>query len=798
MCIDEHNSGPIVTAHALQTLEFDAVCRLLGHCMSSDLGRAVLPSVLPLADLPRILHRQRETSEAKRLLLDESPPSLQQLIDPRPLLEQVAQQAKVLEPRDLLDVQFLLLTARQSKRFFGRLAERFPLLAALTQPMEIPDHLERAIDQVIDPRGDIKDSASPQLQAIRHDLRRTRERVRRVLEGHLTHHKEVVQEALITLRNNRYVIPLRTDYHRVLSGVVHDHSASGATVFVEPLDVLEHNNRLVELAAAEDVEMHRILRQMTTAVWDVHPQVSQIADTLSELDFIYARARLSQMLRAHEPHFSDDGSLHLILARHPLLVMQDKEGGRGVVPATIMIAPATQTLVITGPNTGGKTVLLKTLGLLTLMAQAGLHIPADEGSRLCLFHRVCVDIGDEQSIAQNLSTFSGHIQHIVRFLRQADDRSLVLMDELGAGTDPAEGAALGIAILEYLYRRGAKTFVTTHHNAIKLHAHTHEAMDTAVMEFDTETLQPTFHVRIGHFGGSNAFAISRRLGMPAEVLAEAHTHLNADEHRLADVAERLQEELRQAEHLRHELEHDRHATSQTHQQYEARLAMVEQEQQRQLARTAETIDRVLTEARHRLDDAIQQVRQQGVTPVVAPAREVLRQVEADLAAITAPMTPVATAVRSLRVGEEVWLPKWRVRGVVSKGPGPGELVEVQAGQLTLKVPVVQVEPAGTAASFEKTKPSLIRASRQDSRQEISAQLDLIGWRIADALPSLDKYLDVAVASGLQRIRIIHGKGSGRLRAAVHEFLTSHPHVRAYMPCTPEEGGWGATSVELDS
>jgi DNA mismatch repair protein MutS2 len=788
----------IVTDHALQTLEFDQVRCLLERCMSSDLGRALLPAVVPLADLPRILHRQRETSEAKRLLLEETPPSLQQLIDPRPLLDQVAQQGRVLEPRELLGVQFLLLTARQTKRFFGRLAERFPVLTALTSPMEIPDDLERLIDQVVDPRGDIKDSASPQLQEIRHDLRRTRERVRRVLDGHLTHHKEVVQEALITLRNNRYVIPLRTDYQRVLRGIVHDHSASGATVFVEPLDVVDLNNRLVELASAEAIEVHRLLRQVTTAIWEIQPRIRQLADTLGALDCIYARARLSQMLGAHEPRFSEDGSLELIRARHPLLVANAREDGRKVVPASIAVGPAIQTLVITGPNTGGKTVLLKTLGLLTLMAQAGLHIPADEGSTVALFHRVFVDIGDEQSIAQSLSTFSGHMQHIVRFLRQADRRSLVLIDELGAGTDPAEGAALGIAILEHLSRCGAKTFVTTHHNAVKLHAHMHAGMDTAVMEFDAETLQPTFHVRMGHFGGSNAFAISQRLGMPAEVLAEAHAHLNADDHRLVDVAEQLQGELRRVEHLRHDLERDRQEAVQARQGYEALVSAFEEERQRLRAQTADEVDRLLAEARRRLDEAIQQVRQQGVTPRAAAAREVLRQAEAELAAVSAPMTPVDTASKSGRAGEEVWLPKWRVRGVVLKWPTAGDLVEVQAGHMTLKVPAAQLEPVRQTTPCEKTRPISRRPSRLTGRQDVGSELNLIGWRVADALPHLDKYLDGAVAAGLPRVRIIHGKGSGRLRAAVHELLTSHPHVKAYMPCAPEEGGWGATLVEMYS
>jgi DNA mismatch repair protein MutS2 len=786
----------VASEHALHVLEFGAIRRLLGRWMSSDLGRSLLPTVVPLADLSLIRLKQRQTSEAKSLLIADTPPSLQQLVDPRPLLDQVAQQGKILEPQELLDLQFLLATARQTKRFFGRLVEQYPLLAALIEPMLFPESIERRIGQVVDPRGDIKDSASPRLQEVRTELRHTRERVRRRLDGHLTQQRDVVQEPLITLRNNRYVIPLKLDYQRLLRGIVHDHSSSGATVFVEPLDVLDLNNHLVELTTAETVEVHRILRQLTTEVWEVQMPIRQIAEILGEVDYIIARGRLSQMLDCHEPEFRDDGRITLLHARHPLLV-EAAQGTSGViVPANLTIDPATSTLVITGPNTGGKTVLLKTIGLLTLMAQAGMHILAKEGSGLALFRQVLVDIGDEQSIAQNLSTFSGHLQHIVSFLHHADQQSLVLLDELGAGTDPAEGAALGIAVLEHLYRRGAQTVVTTHHQAIKLHAHAHPAMDTAVMEFDTETLLPTFHVRVGHFGGSNAFAIGQRLGMSPEVLATAQMHIDADQRRLTEVAERLQAELRALEQLRREVERDRHLAAQARGDYEIKVAEIDAERRLQLAHAADEARQWLAEARRRLDEAIHQVRRQGLTPELEPARALVRQVEAELEQMIAQTTPPEPEVRPVPVGAVVWLPKWRVRGVVLKWPEAGDLVEVQAGHMTLKVPASQLEPHSThelPLPAPLSPPSYIR---RHSGSEISPELNIIGWRVPDALSHLDKYVDEAVAAGLRRVRIIHGKGSGRLRAAVHELLTSHPQVKAYMPCNPQEGGWGATLVEM--
>jgi DNA mismatch repair protein MutS2 len=793
-----YNSEQVASDHALHVLEFNGVRRLLGRCMSSELGRSLLPTIVPLADQQLIHRKQRQTSEAKALLLEDSPPSLQQLIDPRPLLHQVAQQGKILEPQELLDCQSLLATARHTKRFFSHVAERYPLLAAITEPVTFPEHLEQRIGQVVDSRGDIKDGASPKLQEIRAELRQTRERVRRRLDWHLNQHKEVVQEPLITLRNNRYVIPLKLDYQRLLRGIVHDHSASGATVFVEPLDVLDLNNRLVELTTAEDAEVHRILRQLTTEIWEEQAAIRQIAEALGEVDYVLARARLSQMLHCHEAEFSEDGRIHLLQARHPLLLEAAQGMVDTVVPATLSVDAETLTLVITGPNTGGKTVLLKTIGLLTLMAQAGMHIPSAEGSRLKLFRRVLVDIGDEQSIAQSLSTFSGHMQHIVSFLHEADEHTLILLDELGAGTDPAEGAALGIAVLEHLSSRGAKTFVTTHQQAVKLHAHTHPAMETAVMEFDAETLQPTFHVRVGHFGGSNAFAISRRLGMPPEVLAVAQSHLDVDQQRLMEVADRLQGELRTTERLQREVERDRHAAGQARAHYEAMLAGSDEERRRRLAQAAEEARQLLAETQRRLDEAIHQVRRQGITPVLEPSRALVRQAEEALDQVTAQSALPERDRQPLSAGEPVWLPKWRVRGVVLKWPESGDLVEVQAGQMTLKVPLSQVEPLRQHEPLQTARPSPLPTARVQASRETAPELNLIGWRVTDALPHLDKYLGEAVAAGLQRVRIIHGKGSGRLRAAVHELLTSHPQVKTYMPCSPNEGGWGATLVELNA
>lgn len=799
-----YNGSQVATDHVLRVLEFDAIRLLLGRCMSSELGRSLLPTVTPLSEPSLIRQKQRETSEAKSLQLEGSPPSLRQLVDPRPMLDQVGQQGRVLDPHALLDLQFLLATAKQTRRALARVADRYPLLANLVQPMEIPEPLERVIGQVVDPRGELRDDASPFLQEVRTQTRGTRDRVKRILERHLAQHKEVVQEPLITLRNNRYVIPLTPDYRRLIPGIVHDHSASKATVFVEPLDALEMNNRLVELANAEETEVHRILRQLTTEVWEAREQLRQISETLAELDYILARARLSQMLRCHEPELTEGGRIELIQARHPLLGVasqgSSERSGEAVpvVPCTLTIGVDDHTLVITGPNTGGKTVLLKTVGLLTLMAQAGFHIPAEEGSQITIFRRVLADIGDEQSIEQSLSTFSGHMRHIISFLGEVDDRSLVLLDELGAGTDPAEGAALGIAVLEHLHSRHAKTFVTTHHNPVKTHAYLHSQMATAAMEFDTETLQPTFRVIVGRFGGSNALAISQRLGMPSDVLMTARSHMEVDEYRLREVADRLQEELRALENLRREAEKDRMESARLRAEYETGLAAIDEERRRHLARVAEEGRRLLARSRGLLDEAIQEVRRQGDEASAGQARKLLRQVEGELDAVAANSRLSEPEARPLRVGEAVWLPMWHVRGVVLRWPETGDVIEVQAGQMTLKVPMSQLEPLRERESARTMWGVPPQTSRTHAARDIAPELNLIGWRVVDALPQVDKYLDRASAAGLPRVRIIHGKGSGRLREAIHQLLTSHPQVKALTSCSPAEGGWGATAVEIDA
>lgn len=794
------NHDHVATDHTLRALEFDAVREMLAHCMSSTLGRSLLPTVLPLSDLSSIRQKQQETTEARAFLREEGSISLQQLADPRPLLDQIALHGKLLEPHDLLDLQALFSVGKQTRRAIARVADRFPLLTSLLEPMDFPDSVEGEIAHAVDLRGGVKDQASPSLYEIRGELRGTRERVKHILERQLTQHKEVVQEPLITLRNNRYVIPLKPDYRRALSGIVHDHSTSKATVFVEPLDVLELNNRLVELKTAEEIEIHHILRRLTTAVWEAREAIRQIADTLAELDYILARARLSERLQCQEPVFREDGRIELVQARHPLLVAaaQRSPHDQPIVPCTLAMEPETRTLVITGPNTGGKTVLLKTIGLLTLMGQTGLHIPAAEGSQLTCFERVMVDIGDEQSIEQSLSTFSGHMRHIVAFLREVDDRALVLLDELGAGTDPAEGAALGCAVLEHLYRRGAKTLATTHQNQLKVYAYLHPGMETAAMEFDPETLQPTFRLSLGRFGGSNALAISQWLGMPAEVLATARSQMDPGEHRLAEVTDRLQEEIQTLERLRRETEGERQAAAHSRAEYEGKLAAIDHERRRQLAQTAEAGRQLLAEGRQRLDEAIRQVRAQGTTPDAAPAREELERLAETLEAVAAEAQPPDMGRKPLHAGDPVWLPMWGIRGVVLSWPEGGDLVEVQAGRMTLKVPPSQLAPVRGADPARGSRHTPAGEIRLNSSHDMSTELNLIGQRVEEAIPALDKYLDTAVVAGLPRVRIIHGKGSGRLRAAVHERLTSYPRVKAFVPCTPNEGGWGATLVELDA
>jgi len=797
----------------LRTLEYhkilDTLASYAAFPPSADLARRLRPA----AGVREARQRLALTEEA-RTLLAASDLTIGGARDIRLPVEKALRGA-VLEPHELLDIKATLASARTLARTLERLDAHYPLLADLAAQLPPPLGLIDAVTRAISERGEVLDSASPELGRIRRSLQTTRGHLMSRLQRLISDPKiaPYLQDALITMRGGRYVIPLQADFKGRIKAIVHDQSASGATLFVEPLSVVELNNQYRELQLAERDEVRRVLAELSRRVGDAAPELQQTVRVIARLDLAFAAAQYAEDLRAAPPVLrpirprkgrAHPGSrIRLRQARHPLL---DPET---VVPIDVELDPQTYALVITGPNTGGKTVALKTVGLLALMAQSGLHIPAAPGSEISVFRSVFADIGDEQSIEQSLSTFSGHITNINRILRRAGRRSLVILDELGAGTDPQEGAALARAILDYLLARGVTTLVTTHHPELKAYAYNTPGVVNASVEFDIETLRPAYRLTIGLPGRSNALAIAERLGLPQEIIAAARAELHPDELRadgLLDEIHRQREAARQAlaeaEEARREAEALRNAL-------ESRLERIEEERR-------EVLEAARREAEARLEalqtelDTVRRALKRARQPleVIEQAREALETAQEELPPPVErrrpPHTPASrkAAPAVLRPGVRVRVPQLDAQGVVLSLDE--EQAEVQVGMLRVRVRRADLQAAVEEAASDEPEPSaegLLPAAEISSPESglppsPGVELDLRGQRVDEALEELERYLDAAYLANLPWVRIIHGRGTGRVRAAVRDALRRHPHVASWEPGGAGEGGDGVTVAKL--
>jgi DNA mismatch repair protein MutS2 len=799
----------------LQVLEYPKILeRLAGYAAfsaSAELARALTPA----DNLGEALARQTMTSEARKLLDTNADVGVGGAVDIRPLAG-LASHAGVLAPTDLLAVKTTLIAARTIARTFERLVVIFPVLSGLVAGMPVPFGLIDAISHAITERGEVADSASPQLAAIRSELRVSHERLLGKLQRLIGDPKSapMLQEAIITQRDGRYVVPLRAEFKGRIRAIVHDQSSSGATLFVEPLAVVELNNRWKELQLAERDEERRILADLSLQVGRAAGDIALVVETLAALDLALMCAKYAIDLRAVEPLLlpirptgagrHPGSTLRLIQARHPLL-----DPAR-VVPTDVLLDPETYAVVITGPNTGGKTVSLKTVGLLVLMAQTGLHIPAGSGSELSVFERVYADIGDEQSIEQSLSTFSGHITNIVHILREADRTSLVVLDELGAGTDPQEGASLAQAILTYLLERQVTIFVATHYPELKTFAHATPGAVNASVEFDMHSLRPTYHLTIGLPGRSNALAIAERLGLPEEIISAARAQIHPDDLRSEDLLDEI--------HRQRDLARQERAAAEAAQREAARA-------RDELARRLEKIDDerriILERARREAEDETADLQREidDVRRALGRARqplEAIREVEGRAEEIeSAVQKPVERQVSPpsrgpLRLGEKVRLRSLKMEGVVSSLSEND--AEVQLGALRVRARLADIQRKGEVEEAEPEPAAQPRAAARSRslpertvlvgstpfRESPGMELDLRGQRVEDALPALDRHLEAAFMAGLPFIRIIHGKGTGRLRQVVRQALRESPHVSTFEPGQENEGGDGVTVAHLSS
>ena len=799
---------------SLHTLEYFKILeRLAGYAAfsaSADLARDLRPTT----DLTEAHERLGRTSEARYLLSMDADISVGGASDIRPLVD-LARRSGVLTPSELLMVSNTLLAARSAARTLSHQADTCPHLAYLATPLVSPPGIVESISSAISERGEVMDSASDKLRSIRSELRVSHDRLMTKLQRMLTDSKTapMLQEGIITTRNGRYVIPLRAEYKGQLRAIIHDQSSSGATLFVEPLAVVDLNNRYHEMQLAERDEERRILAELSSQVGLHHEALFALVVALAEIDLTLACARYSEDLHASEPLLSPyrehplagtPGSIiRLRRARHPLL------DPATVVPIDVELDEQTFAVVITGPNTGGKTVTLKTVGLMVLMAQSGLHIPAQSGSELSLFDDVFADIGDEQSIEQSLSTFSGHITNIVRVLAQANDHTLVLFDELGAGTDPQEGSALARAILTHLLERRIPCLVATHYAELKAFAHSTAGVINASMEFNLDTLRPTYHLIVGLPGRSNALAIAERLGLPAEIIASGRSMLTSADLRTEDLLDEIHRQRDLSRVARAATESEQAEAERLRTELERRLEAIEDERQRILQQAHQQAEAEVAALQAELDEvrrALLRARQ----PLEA-LKPVQEKVEALEETTHTPVERRKATARSqasgpFRVGERVYLRTLKTQGVISAIST--EDAEVQVGNLRLRTQLKDLqrasevdEPVTPPASSARRKTSTPApdAGRNPAplfRASPGLELDIRGQRAEDALDALDRYLENAFLAGLPYVRIIHGKGTGKLRQVVRDALHESPHVSSFEAGQEKEGGDGVTVAHL--
>jgi len=780
----------------LRVLEFDKVRQVLAGLASSEPGRQRVRSLLPLASREEVETSLTEISEMVGLLAEGTAPPVGGCRDLRQVAKRLRAEGGWLDPEALLAVLASLEAARDCRGCF-RDREEAPLLSALAAGIADLKELRRQLRESLGPRGEILDGASFELGELRRDIHKVRGRIKRTLEGLLASEAlaGVFQDRIITERDGRYVVPVRTDHRGRVKGFVHDESASGQTLFVEPAQVLENNNELRSLLRQEQREEERILRRLSEAVRRQADVLLENQAILARLDFVGAAGRFSRQCGGAGPRISGTPLIELRGARHPLLLCRpdgtlDPAGAVGI---DLLLGAERNTLVISGPNTGGKTVAIKTLGLLLLMVRSGLHIPCRAESRVHLFEKIYADIGDEQSIEASLSTFSGHLMRIKRVLDEADDESLVLLDEIGTGTDPAEGGALALAVLDTLRERGARTVVTTHLNLVKGYAHLNAGVENAAVEFDSETLEPTYRLHYGIPGASSAFAIARRLGLAEEVLERANGYLDEGEREGLELVERLNRlrkelegDLAEARILKERARQEREKRKRLLDELEGqKRAILEKASRRgeQLVREAEArLKDLLKEARGRTADARAEARLAGEARAV---REDVR---------SASRVSRRPARRPTRVepGELLHIAALDTDGeVVRVSGGDAELV-VHGKKLRLALgDLEQYSPPRFAA---KKGGSTVRGRVE--RERFEPKLLLVGKRVDAALPLLDRFLDDALLHGMREVEVVHGAGEGILRRAVREFLVGHRGVAAFHSADVARGGDNVTMVEL--
>ena len=786
---------------ALSTLEYDKIIEMLTSRASSPLGKIRCEDLVPSSSLGEIEYRQQQTQDALTRLFQKGNLSFGSVKDVRGSLKRL-EIGSTLGITELLQICGLLENTARVKSYGRRERENglTDSLDELFDSLEPLSGLSAEIRRCILSEDEISDDASSTLKQIRRSMKVTGERIHTQLSGMVSGSaRTYLQDAVITMRNGRYCIPVKAEYKSQVPGMIHDQSSTGSTLFIEPMAIVKLNNDIRDLELKEAAEIEVILATLSDLAANNREVIQYNLENMVELDFIFARASLAMDMNATRPIFNTDGYINIRKGRHPLIAKEK------VVPIDIHLGKEFHLLIVTGPNTGGKTVSLKTVGLLTLMGQAGLHIPALDRSELSIFDEVYADIGDEQSIEQSLSTFSSHMTNVVSFIEKADPHSLVLFDELGAGTDPTEGAALAIAILNHLQKQGIRTMATTHYSELKVYALSTPGVENASCEFDVETLRPTYRLLIGVPGKSNAFAISGKLGLPSYIIDEAKKQISEQDESFEDVISTLEANRVTIEKERLEIEKYKEEIHTLKSQLEAKQEKLDQRKERIIQEANEEAHAILREAKEYADQTMKNFHKFGQANISVKEMEAERQklrqkmtkVEKKIS-IKEKKTTGSLKASDLHLGDGVKVLSLNLKGTVSSLPDSKGFLFVQMGIMRSKIHIsdlalLQEEAVITAPNMQKTSAGKIKMSKSSS---VGIEINLLGKTVDEAIAELDKYLDDAYLAHIPSVRIVHGKGTGALRKGVHNYLRKVKYVSSFRLGEFGEGDAGVTIVEF--
>jgi len=791
----------------LKILEFDKIVSQLVEECASSLGIEIAQNLVPSYDFLVVYNSLDETSQAVQFIMNNGIPPFQGVKDVKHSVDK-AKKSALLNPGEILAIGYTLRSSRNLKAYFNKEitnercnnGNHYSLLLPLFKGLYQNNRIEDKILSSIISEDEISDNASPALYSIRRQILQVEQDIKDKLNKmiHSSSYQKYLQESFVTIRGGRYVLPVKQEYRNEIAGLVHDSSASGATLFIEPMTLVEANNSIKQLKIREAQEIERILYELSALITEIAAELKENIEILAMLDFIFAKAKLSLKMNCIKPSICREGSLNIIKGRHPLLRSEN------VVPIDIQFDNKYNTLVITGPNTGGKTVTLKTVGLLTLMAQAGLHIPAKDGSKINVFSRIFVDIGDEQSIEQNLSTFSSHIKNIIEILNNVEANSLVLLDELGSGTDPVEGAAIATSILEHLHNKNVITLATTHYSELKLFALRTEGIENASCEFDVNTLMPTYRLLIGIPGRSNAFAISRKLGMDESILNRAQDFVSSEETRFEDVIAVVESNRLKSENALIEIEILKSESQRLKEELERSKASIEKQKETLIREAKKEARQIIREAKEEAETALEEIkklaeeesneREKKSSEIRLRLKNKLKEseVQSDMPIFN---MNAGESNHVFKNGDSVYILSLKQKGIALGSADENRNVMVQAGAIKIKIPAALLQPINQDKKQNENHVSL-RNVLSNKDRNVSLELDLRGQTLDEAIANADMYLDNVYLTGIKNVTIIHGKGTGVLRKGIHAFLKKHPNVRSYRLGVFGEGDQGVTIVEL--